>query len=129
MVFLFTAPALVFMAVFLLYPVIQNVRYSLYDWNGISTATYRGFANFRELVDDQLFRMVLKHTLELAIFGTAAAMVIGLLWAYGIERRLPGWRTYRFLLFIPVVMPITVSGVLWSLLLESDGPINHFLSW
>jgi ABC-type sugar transport system permease subunit len=127
MVFLFTSPALALMALFLLYPVIQNVRYSLYDWNGISAATYRGFANFRELADDQLFRMVLKHTLELAVFGTAAAMAIGLLWAYGIERRLPGWRSYRFLLFIPVVMPITVSGVLWSLLLGTDGPVQRVL--
>jgi raffinose/stachyose/melibiose transport system permease protein len=128
MVFLFTAPALAFMAVFLLYPVIQNVRYSLYDWNGISKATYIGFANFREMVSDTLFRLVLKHTLELAVFGTAAAMAVGLLWAYGIERRLPGWRTYRFLLFIPVVMPITVSGVLWSLLLGTDGPVNIMLT-
>ena len=124
----FTLPALVLMAVFLLYPVVQNVRYSLYDWNGISKATYRGFANYRELVDDSLFRAVLKHTLELAVVGTAAAMLIGLGWAYAIERRLPGWRSYRFLLFIPVVMPITVSGVLWSLLLAADGPIDKVLS-
>ena len=41
----FTAPAVILMAIFLLYPVFQNVRYSLYDWNGISPATYRGLAD------------------------------------------------------------------------------------
>jgi raffinose/stachyose/melibiose transport system permease protein len=121
---LFTLPALVLMAIFLVYPVVQNFRYSLTSWNGITAPVYVGLANFRELFTDPLFRDVIKHTLQLAVFGTGASVAIGVLWAYGIERRLPGWRTYRFLLFVPVVIPITVSGLLWSLLLGSQGPTN-----
>lgn len=121
---LFTLPALVIMAVFLVYPVIQNFRYSLTSWNGITAPVFIGLANYRELIGDTLFRSVLQHTLELAVFGTAASVAIGVFWAYGIDRRLPGWRTYRFTLFIPVVMPITVSGLLWSLLLGNQGPTN-----
>jgi raffinose/stachyose/melibiose transport system permease protein len=121
---LFTLPALVLMAVFLVYPVVQNFRYSLTNWNGITAPTYVGLANFRELISDTLFRDVIKHTVQLAVFGTAASVTVGVLWAYGIERRLPGWRTYRFLLFVPVVIPITVSGLLWSLLLGPQGPTN-----
>jgi raffinose/stachyose/melibiose transport system permease protein len=121
---LFTLPALVIMVIFLVYPVIQNFRYSLTTWNGITPAVSVGLANYRELIGDALFRSVLQHTLELAIFGTAASVAIGVFWAYGIDRRLPGWRTYRFTLFVPVVMPITVSGLLWSLLLGNQGPTN-----
>jgi raffinose/stachyose/melibiose transport system permease protein len=121
---LFMLPALILMAVFLVYPVVQNFRYSLTDWNGITSPVFVGLNNYRELVSDALFQSVVKHTLELAIFGTAASVCLGVLWAYGIDRRLPGWRTYRFLLFVPVVMPITVSGLLWSLLLGNQGPTN-----
>jgi ABC-type sugar transport system permease subunit len=121
---LFTLPALALMAVFLVYPVIQNFRYSLTDWNGITSPVFTGMDNYRELISDTLFQDVIKHTLELAIFGTAASVTLGVLWAYGIDRRLPGWRTYRFMLFVPVVMPITVSGLLWSLLLGNQGPTN-----
>jgi ABC-type sugar transport system permease subunit len=124
---LFTLPALVLMGVFLVYPVVENFRYSLTNWNGISAPTFAGLANFRELFSDTLFRDVIKHTLQLAVFGTAASVAVGVLWAYGIERRLPGWRTYRFLLFVPVVIPITVSGLLWSLLLGPQGPVNVIL--
>jgi raffinose/stachyose/melibiose transport system permease protein len=124
---LFTLPALVLMGVFLVYPVVENFRYSLTNWNGISASTFAGLANFRELFSDTLFRGVIKHTLQLAVFGTAASVAVGVLWAYGIERRLPGWRTYRFLLFVPVVIPITVSGLLWSLLLGPQGPVNVIL--
>jgi len=124
---LFTLPALILMAIFLVYPVVQNFRYSLTNWNGITAPSYVGLGNFRELFSDPLFRDVIKHTLQLAVFGTAASVTVGVLWAYGIERRLPGWRTYRFLLFLPVVIPITVSGLLWSLLLGPQGPVNVVL--
>jgi raffinose/stachyose/melibiose transport system permease protein len=129
---LFMLPALILMAVFLVYPVVQNFRYSLTDWNGITSPVYVGLENYRQLISDALFKSVIKHTLELAIFGTAASVTIGVLWAYGIDRRLPGWRTYRFMLFVPVVMPITVSGLLWSLLLGNQGPTNSIaqdLGW
>lgn len=125
---LFLLPALILMAVFLVYPVVINFRYSLTQWNGISAPAYTGFANYRELISDSLFRSVIGHTLELAVFGTAASVTAGVFWAYGIERRLPGWRTYRFLLFVPVVIPITVSGLLWSLLLGEEGPVNIILT-
>lgn len=115
------------MGLFLVYPVVENFRYSLTNWNGISAPSFAGLANFRELFSDTLFRGVIKHTLQLAVFGTAASVAVGVLWAYGIERRLPGWRTYRFLLFVPVVIPITVSGLLWSLLLGPQGPVNVIL--
>src|SRR5271156_4099801 len=83
-VILFTLPALVLMTVFLVWPVVQNFRYSLTNWNGISASTYVGLTNFRELFSDTLFRGVIKHTLQLAVFGTAASVAVGVLWAHGI---------------------------------------------
>lgn len=121
---LFCGPAFVLMAVFLLYPTIQSVRFSGYSWNGLSPGAWVGLSNYRELFSDSLFRSVLEHSLTLALLGTAGSVLVGLLWAYGIERRLPGWRAYRFLLFIPVVMPMTVSALLWNLLLDPTGPVN-----
>lgn len=123
----FAAPAAALLVVFLVVPTVQSVRYSFYDWNGLSRATPVGFGNYTELLADSVFRSVLWHSLLLAVFGTLGSMVVGLLWAYGIERRLPGWRAYRFLLFVPVVMPITVSAVLWALLLDTGGPVNSLL--
>ncbi|KAB8166327.1 ABC transporter permease subunit [Streptomyces sp. 3MP-14] len=123
-VLLLSAPAFALMAVFLLWPTIQSVRFSAYDWNGLSAGEWVGLGNYRELFRDGLFRSVIANSLTLAVAGTVGAMAIGILWAYGIERRLPGWRAYRFLLFIPVIMPMTVSALLWNLLLDPTGPVN-----
>ncbi|WP_433062963.1 carbohydrate ABC transporter permease [Dactylosporangium sp. CS-033363] len=126
---MFGLPAIALMAVFLVYPTIQSFRFSVYDWNGIGAATWVGLDNYRELLTDTLFRKVVGTSLILAVAGTAGSMLIGLLWAYGIERRLPGWRSYRFLLFVPVIMPTTISALLWALLLDVGGPVNQALGW
>jgi len=126
-VVLFSAPAFILMFIFLVYPTIQSVRFSFFDWNGLSPGTWVGLGNYRELFTDSLFRSVVGHSLLLAVAGTVGAVLIGLLWAYAVERRLPGWRSYRFLLFIPVVMPMTVSALLWALLLDTNGPLNTVL--
>lgn len=123
----FAAPAAALLIGFLIVPTVQSVRFSFFDWNGLSPATPIGLGNYRELLHDSTFRSVLGHSLTLAVVGTFGSMLTGLLWAYGIERRLPGWRSYRFLLFVPVVMPITVSALLWALLLDTRGPINSAL--
>ncbi|GAA3233141.1 carbohydrate ABC transporter permease [Dactylosporangium siamense] len=128
-VLVFGAPAGLLMAVFLVYPIVQSFRFSVYDWDGISKATWIGLGNYQELVQDALFRKVVGNSLLLAVLGTIGSMVVGLLWAYGIERRLPGWRSYRFLLFIPVIMPITISALLWALLLDVQGPVNQAIGW
>lgn len=127
-VLLFSAPAFAAMLIFLIIPTFESVQYSFYDWNGLSPATPIGFGNFVELFTDATFLQVAIHSLLLALIGTVGSVGVGLVWAYAIERRLPGWRAYRFLLFIPVVMPTTVSALLWALLLDTNGPIDSLLS-
>jgi len=127
-VLLLAVPALVLMGVFLAYPTVQSVRFSFYDWNGLTPGTWIGWDNYRQLLTDESFRAVMGHSLTLAVIGTVGSMGVGLLWAYGIDRRLPGWRAYRFLLFVPVVMPITVSALLWALMLDTFGPVNSVLA-
>ena len=50
---LFLAPALVLYALFVLYPIVQSLRYSLYDWNGLEPlGNFAGLDNFRRAFDD-----------------------------------------------------------------------------
>lgn len=44
---LFLLPALLFYAIFELWPIIQTIWYSLYDWNGIDESTFVGLHNYR----------------------------------------------------------------------------------
>ncbi|HEU5430980.1 MAG TPA: hypothetical protein VFU81_04920, partial [Thermomicrobiales bacterium] len=55
---------------FVLLPVVQNARYSFYDWDGFSASEWSGFANYLALLDDKLSRMAIGHYLPLIVFFT-----------------------------------------------------------
>ena len=47
---------------FVVYPIVQSTRYSLYDWNGLEPLTdFVGIDNFRRAFSDHLFRDALRH--------------------------------------------------------------------
>ena len=49
---LFLLPALLFYAVFELWPIVQTIWYSLYDWNGIDESTFVGLGNYKTVFTD-----------------------------------------------------------------------------
>ena len=58
----FLLPALALYLTFVVYPIVQSTRYSLYDWNGLEPLTdFIGIDNFRRAFSDELFRDAIKH--------------------------------------------------------------------
>jgi multiple sugar transport system permease protein len=54
-------------------------------------------------------------------------MVVPLLVAYVIHRRVPGWRFFRATVFLPAVYATVVIGILTATVLQLDGPLNSAL--
>ena len=83
---LFVAPALTAYAVFVLWPLIQTFKYSLYSWDGIAPARWVGLANFKTVFTDHDLLAVLEHAFELIIFFSAIPVVLGLVVATVMRR-------------------------------------------
>ena len=65
---LFLAPALVFYIAFELWPIIQTIWYSFYEWNGIDASTFIGVENYITVfTDPDLYGSIL-HSFYLIIF-------------------------------------------------------------
>jgi ABC-type sugar transport system permease subunit len=64
-----------------------------------------------------------------AIFALSVPvqMVVPLLVAYVIHRRIPGWRFFRATVFLPAVYATVVIGILTATVLQLDGPLNSAL--
>jgi ABC-type sugar transport system permease subunit len=64
-----------------------------------------------------------------AIFALSVPvqMVVPLLVAYVIHRRVPGWRFFRATVFLPAVYATVVIGILTATVLQLDGPLNSAL--
>ncbi len=123
---LLVAPALVIIVGLRLFPIVEALRLSFTSWDGFSSPEWIGLENFKALAEDERFTGALLHNGQILL-----AMPIWIFLPYAIawalHKRIPGWRAFRFALFIPVVISPAVIGVYYGLLLEPDGPFNDFL--
>jgi raffinose/stachyose/melibiose transport system permease protein len=126
---LFVLPALAAYAVFVLWPVVQTFKYSLYQWDGVAPARWIGFANFKTVFTDSELVGVLEHAFELMIFFSAIPVVLGLAVATVVRRfvsrRVGG--VARTVLFLPQVVPLVAAGIAWNWVLSSTGVANQVL--
>ncbi len=60
-------------SVFVLYPIVQSVRYSLYDWNGLEPLDhFVGLDNFRRAFHDPVFRGAMRHNMIIIVLSVDA---------------------------------------------------------
>lgn len=125
---LYLAPALVLYAVFLLYPMGRTVQLSLYDWDGISLATFVGFDNYAAIVQDADLRSAFGHAFVLMLFFAVLPTVLGLIAAAVLTRaRVKGLGFARTIIFLPQVIAMVVVAVAWREIYAADGYLNRAL--
>jgi ABC-type sugar transport system permease subunit len=129
MAYVFLAPAFILMAVFLVYPIIQSLLLSFYEWNGIAPRKYVGLENFERLLEDSVLYLAISNNIIFSAFTTVGTVVIGFLLALAVERRVRGWQMFKVAYFLPVMVSGTVVGLLWEKLLDPTfGAVNVLLS-
>ena len=127
---LFLLPALATYGLFVLWPLVNSVRYSLYDWDGVGPAKWVGIANYRTVFSDPTLLSVLGHAFELMIYFSAIPVVLGLIVATVMRRVVLGriGSFARTVLFLPQVVPLVAAGIAWSWVLSTQGAVNQGLS-
>jgi raffinose/stachyose/melibiose transport system permease protein len=126
----FIAPALIFYAVFVLWPILVSVYYSLLHWDGIGPSQFRGLSNYVTVLTDSDLLQVIGNAFQLVAYFTIIPVGIGLAVASTIRVQLRGrfGTTVRAVLFLPQVIPLVAAGIAWSWVLASDGVINQLLT-
>ena len=108
------------------YPFGSIVYHAFTRWDGLTPAQWVGLHNFEILWHDPIFLRAIRNN---AIFALSVPIqvVVPLLVAYVIHRRVPGWRFFRATVFLPAVYATVVIGILTSTVLQLDGPLNEAL--
>ncbi len=112
-------PSLAVLAVFGLYPFIEVVRFSAWDWSGLSAPKDVGLANYRELLTDPAFWHSLWVTLEFALITLPGFILLSLLVAFALEGQ-PYERWVKGLLFLPGLVTLSAAAVSWYTLLSPE---------
>ena len=125
--------------VFVIWPFIQAVFYSLTDWTGY-TAEFNviGLGNFTKLLDDPIFMKAVGNSIVLAIVVPLVTIVIALAFATLItvggsgKGQVQGIRNssfYRVVSFFPYAIPAIVIGLIWRQIFDpSAGLLNGILT-
>ncbi len=125
----FLSPSLIGLLVFVLGPILYSLRLTLYDWNLLSSPTYRGLGNFEELYHDQEFWQAFRHTLTYIAIYTPAVMSLALGTALLLNRPLRGIAFFRAATFVPVVSSWVVVSLVWRWIFNPKfGLLNYALA-
>jgi len=123
---LFLTPIFLLLITFRVVPGISAVWHSFTAWNGISPPTYVGLANYRQLLQDDVFWTALRNNFLLAL-AVPVWITVSLVLALLIHQEVPGWRFFRAAFFLPTVLSPVIVGTLFTALLRYDGPVNRAL--
>lgn len=124
----FTSPWLVGFALFTLLPAALSLYFSFNDYNTLKAPVPVGLDNYRELWNDAFFWAALRRTLFYAALALPAGMLVSLALALLLNIKTPGQSVYRVAIFLPAIVPLFASAMLWLWLLNGrDGPVNALL--
>jgi len=110
---LFLTPAIIMFMIYVILPIFSSMWTSLYQWDGLSPASWVGFANYTELFDDDKFYTSLWNNLIWLIFYMLAVPA-GLFIALFLNQTVTGIRLYKSLFFFPFVISQVVVGLVFS---------------
>ena len=101
--YLFIAPSLIFIVVFVVGPIVGALWFSLTDYDLMSAPKFVGTKNYLRLLDDERFTRSLTNSLYFAFGTVPTGVVTSLLLAAMINRQIRGIYTFRALFYMPVV--------------------------
>ncbi|GIP16679.1 sugar ABC transporter permease [Paenibacillus montaniterrae] len=129
--FLFSLPALVPLLLFWFIPLGYVIYLSFMEWDFMNPVkVYVGWDNYRNLFNNPQFYDALRITLLFCLGSVIPIIVIGLLLALLLQRRMKGNAVIQTLLFSPWVTPTVAVSIVWTWIYEPEiGLANLVLDW
>lgn len=133
--FLFAIPAVIYMLVFIGYPMIQNIILSfknvdVYTFADPSKQNFVGFLNYQELFtgSNSILSKAIWNTFIFTVGSIFFQFIIGFGLALLFNQKFPGCSFFRGVTMISWLLPVTVAGLLFKFMFASSGGIiNQFL--
>jgi multiple sugar transport system permease protein len=126
--YLFASPWLLGFTVFTAGPILVSLVYSFCRYNVLEPAVWVGLENYRRLLfHDPLFWKALANTAYM-LLGLPLGMAAGLAIALLLNTRVRGLKLYRTIFYLPAIVPVVASSLLWLWVLNpTSGLINSLL--
>lgn len=118
-VLFFVGPALALFLVFVAWPIVRAVQFSLYRWKGFGPLQdFVGLDNFRNVLRNEVFVDAFTHNMTVVVLSILVQLPLGLAIALLLNRRMRGQGLLRTIIFVPYVLSEVIAGVVWFQLLQ-----------
>lgn len=125
----FLAPSLLLYFAFVLFPIVQGMHFSLYDWNGLEALSdFVGFDNFAAAFRDEIFQGALKHNGIILVLSLLLQLPFAMFLAVLLDQKLRGRGFMRLFFFAPYVLSEVVTAVVWRQIMRPSGLLNAAIS-
>lgn len=127
--FIFITPICIGLLVFSIVPIIASLALSFTDWDGSGSIKIIGIDNFVELFKDKMYMKSLVTTSLYCAVTVPTSIIISIVVAVLLNRKMRGSNIYRLIFFLPsVTMPVAIAVVWKWMYNSSNGLINYLLS-
>ena len=132
---LYLLPALLFVGVFMVYPLIDVFVYSAEEGYNFASQTYFGIGpyNYSYVLHDPYFLQAVKNTLILVVITVPVSTGLALLISLGLSSIRPLRELFQTVYFLPYVTNTLAVGLVFMVLFQkteyTDGLVNLVLQW
>jgi multiple sugar transport system permease protein/raffinose/stachyose/melibiose transport system permease protein len=120
---MFIGPALVYFALFILYPLGSTFYYAFHTIapaGGKLVSTFVGLENFRDLLTDTIFFQAIRNSLTWGVVGPILELVTATTLAFVVYYRVPFFRFYRVAWFTPILVSGVIIGLVFRWIFNYD---------
>ena len=132
---LYLLPAIVFLGVFMVYPLVDVFIYSFEEGYNSASQTYQGVGmyNYLYVLNDPYFLQALQNTFILVIITVPVSTGLALLISVGLNSIQKLREAFQTIYFLPYVTNTLAVGLVFMILFQktpyTDGFVNMILSW
>jgi lactose/L-arabinose transport system permease protein len=125
---LFIAPALILLGIFLIYPIVWSLWMSFQTGRGMNFS-FGGLANIQRLTQDTVFLRALSNTMIFLVVQVPIMIILALLFAVALnDSKLWGRGFFRTAIFLPCVTSLVAYAVLFRTMFRAEGVVNVALT-
>ena len=132
---LYLLPALVLLGLFLIYPLVDVLMYSVEECYNFASQTYQGVGlyNYSYVLHDPYFLQAVENTFVLVIITVPTSTVLAIVIATALSSIKPLRQLFQTIYFLPYVTNTLAVGLVFMVLFQrteyTDGLINLMLAW
>jgi multiple sugar transport system permease protein len=125
--YLFLAPSLVHLMLFVVGLMVASAVYSTWQWDLLTPPVFVGLRNYLDLAKDPLFWLSLRNTLYFVALTIPPGIALSLGLALAVNTKLKGMVFFRSAYFLPFIVSAVAVAVVWRWLYNADFGLLNWL--